>query len=892
MTRARQADDPAVVSRPCCKFGSQTTGPADHRTSGQGGLSMPVAEITRAETQQRARLLRVRCYDVALDLTGAAAGNGGPGVFGSVSVIRFDCAEPGASSFADLVAEAVHEITLNGVPVDPAAAWRHGRIALTGLAASNELRVVADCGYTSSGVGMHRSVDSADGKVYTYAKFEPAYARSVYACFEQPDLKAAVSFHVTAPAHWTVLSNQPAPEPVPGPAGGQAVWHFPATPRVPTYVTTVVAGEYHLVRGTHTTPAGHVIPLELACRASLAGHLDPDAVFGITAAGLDYYEGLFGTGYPFAKYGQVFVPGFSAGATEDAGCVLISEEFLFRSTVTDAMHQERAMVVLHEMAHMWFGDLVTMRWWDDLWLNESFAEFCAHLALAEATRFTDAWPVFAVGRKSWGYQQDQLPSTHPVAADAPTLSEATANFDGISYAKGASVLRQLAAYVGRDTFFTAIRGYFAAYGWANAALADFLGSVETAAGQNLDGWSKEWLETAGPNTLRAEFSTGADGAFTRFAIRQEAPERHPVLRSHRIAIGLYRRSADGLERTGLVQADIHGAETQIPELAGVPQPDLVLPNDGDLGYALIRFDPRSLATVRAAVGSVADPLARAVCWSAATDMVAQAELAVPAFLDMLAGGMPGESSVAMLAFLHAQAEQLMVQLADPRWVPAGKQQLAEAAAALLKSAAPGSDHQLAWAHLLGSTATSPGQLDLIGGLLEGSSSVPGLPVSVGLRWSLLQRLAAAGRAGEANIEAELASDPTDAGRRSAQACLAAMPDAGHKEAAWELLTSGRLDAESVIEIGRGFRLPEHAGLLAPYAKRYFTAVENLWAAGSGRMPALAAEMLFPHAAASPELLEQISRFLAAGPRNPGLARVLTERADVVRRALLSRALPV
>ncbi|HEY3957104.1 MAG TPA: aminopeptidase N [Streptosporangiaceae bacterium] len=868
---------------------------------------MPVAEITRAETQQRAQLLHVRSYDVALDLTPGPPGNGarsgndgpegnagspGPDVFGSVSVIRFDCAEPGASSFADLVAEAVHEITLNGVPVDPAA-WRHGRIALTGLAASNELRVVADCGYTSAGVGMHRSVDSADGKVYLYAKFEPAYARSVYACFEQPDLKATVSFHVTAPAHWTVLSNQPAPEPEPGP-DGQAVWHFPPTPRVPTYVTTVVAGDYHLVRGTHTTASGQQIPLELACRASLAGHLDPEPVFEITRTGLDYYAALFGTGYPFAKYGQVFVPGFSAGATEDAGCVLVSEEFLFRSTVTDAMHLERAMVILHEMAHMWFGDLVTMRWWDDLWLNESFAEFCAYLALDEATRFTDAWPVFAVGRKSWGYQQDRLPSTHPVAADAPTLSEATANFDGISYAKGAAVLRQLAAYVGRDTFFAAIRAYFAAHGWANATLADFLSSVEAASGQSLDGWSKEWLETAGPNTLCAEIATGADGAVTRFAIRQEAPEQHPVLRSHRIAVGLYQRTADGLARTGQLQADVHGAETELaglPELAGARQPDLVLLNDGDLGYTQVRFDPRSLATVCAAVGELPDPLSRAVCWNAAVDMVQQAELAMPAFLAMLAGGMRGESSVAMLAFLHGQAEQLMVQFADPRWVPTGRQQLAEAAVTLLESAAPGSDHQLAWAHLLGRTATSPGQLDLIGGLLEGSMSFPGLPVSVGLRWSLLLRLAAVGRAGEANIEAELAGDATDAGRRSAQACLAAMPDAGHKEAAWELLTGGRLDAESVTAIGRGFRLPEHAGLIAPYTGRYFAAMETIWAAGNGRMPTLITEMLFPHAAASAALLEQIGDFLAAAPRNLALARVLTERADIVRRALLSRALP-
>ena len=419
---------------------------------------MQVAEITRDETTQRAALLGVRSYDVELDLTG------GPETFRSTSVIAFDCAQPGAASYADLVAGRIHEITLNGVPLDPAAVYARGRIALTGLAARNELRVVADCAYASDGSGLIRSQDSADGRVYLSTQFEVAGARKVFTCFEQPDLKAEFTFHVGVPGSWIVLSNQPAPQPEPA-GDGRAVWHFPATPRISTYLTAVVAGEYYLVADSHTTPSGQVIPLSLACRRSLAEFLEPDEMFSITRAGLDYYTGLFGMDYPFAKYDQVFVTD-SAGAMENPGCVTISEQMLFRSKVTDTMRELRAEIVLHEMAHMWFGDLVTMKWWDDLWLNESFAEMCASQSSAEATRFADAWTTFCGGRKTWGYTQDQQPSTHPIAADAPTLSVAEANFDGISYAKGASVLKQLVAYLGRDNFFAGIRAYLAGHAWA------------------------------------------------------------------------------------------------------------------------------------------------------------------------------------------------------------------------------------------------------------------------------------------------------------------------------------------------------------------------------------------------------------------------------------------
>jgi aminopeptidase N len=846
---------------------------------------MPVAEITRAETSARSRLLHVDSYQVELDLT-----RGGE-VFGSTSRIRFGCAEPGASTYLDLVADRVHEITLNGNVVDPAAACTDGRITLSGLAAQNEVVVVADCRFSRDGTGLHRAVDPADGKVYCYTKFEPAYARGVYANFEQPDLKATFTTSVIVPGHWTVLANEPLAHSEPAARAGAVAWHFEPTPRLSTYLFAIAAGEYEVVRESHTTPSGQVIPLGLACRASLAGYLAAEEIFDVTRRGLDYYTALFSTPYPFAKYDQVFVPEYSVGATENAGCVVFTDQLLFRSRVTAALHELLAGVILHEMAHMWFGDLVTMKWWDDLWLNESFAEFSASLACTEATQYTGAWATFSSDRKAWGYRADQLPSTHPVAADVGTLTEAIANFDGISYAKGASVLRQLVARIGRDSFFAGIAAYFARFGYGNATLADWLAELEASSGQDLSGWSAAWLETAGPSTLRSEFESDADGNFTRFAVLQEAPGGHPALRPHRIAIGLYDRHDGGLTRTRQVLADIDGPRTELPELAGQPRPDLILLNDDDLTYAIIRFDDRSVATLTQAIGAMTDSLARAVCWTSVLDMVNKAELAVPGYVTMVAGGMAGEQSVAALQSLLENCWQVLQHLADPAWVASGQQLLAARAEALLRAAEPGSDHQLAWAQLLSWSATSAGELDLLAGLLDGQLEVAGLAVDSELRWALLRRLAAAGRAADDQIDAELSRDNSDTGQREAAACRAAIGDAAHKEAAWLLLTdAAEMNSGLLRSVAFAFHQPEQAGLLAPYAARYFDDLPRIWAAAGGHLKISMATALFPYTAASPALISQVDAFLAAEPREPALARVLTECRDTVERALRSRSL--
>ncbi len=510
------------------------------------------SNLTRDEAAARSALIKVASYHVDLDLTGSDE------VFASVSVVRFDCAEPGSASFIDLTAPAVREITLNGEPVG-LDAFDGDRITLEGLAASNVLRVAADCAYSRSGEGLHRFTDPADGRVYLYSDLETYDAHRVYTCFDQPDMKAAYELAVIAPADWIVVSNM-APESSIEDAAALR-WHFPPTPPLPTYITAVAAGPYHVVRDEHDG-----LPLGVFCRQSLAAYLDADEILEVTRQGFDFYHHSFGIKYPFEKYDQLFVPEFKEGAMENAGCVTILESYIFRSRVTDFAREARGETILHEMAHMWFGDLVTMRWWDDLWLNESFATWAGTLAQAEATRWTSAWTTFAQLYKSWAYRQDQLPSTHPIAADIPDIHAVEVNFDGITYAKGASVLKQLVAYVGRENFLDGVRKYFGAHAWGNATLADLLSALEQTSGRDLASWSAEWLQTAGVNTLRPSYSVDSDGRFTEFAVEQDGPGQSsaaPVAPDRDRPVRPDFRGEAGLSRRLRVETDVAGPRTVI-----------------------------------------------------------------------------------------------------------------------------------------------------------------------------------------------------------------------------------------------------------------------------------------------------------------------------------------
>jgi aminopeptidase N len=578
---------------------------------------MPGTNLTREEAQTRAGLLAIGSYTVDLDLTTSET------TFGSTTTIRFTCSEPGASTFADLVGAEVHEITLNGTAIDPAAAYVDSRIQLDGLAAENELVVRADCTYSRTGEGLHRFVDPADGRVYLYSQFEVPDARRVYATFEQPDLKSVFTFNVTAPEDWKVVSNAPTPEPValPGTDGvGKAIWRFPETKRMSTYITALVAGEYHEVQDVYAGKFGE-IPLGHYCRQSLVEFLDTEELVKLTKQGFAFFEEAFDFPYPFGKYDQLYVPEYNMGAMENAGCITLRDEYLPRSRQPRSFYEFRCSVILHEMAHMWFGDLVTMKWWDDLWLNESFAEWACYHAEVEATEFTDSWTGFANARKQTGYRQDQMPSTHPIAADNYDLRAVEVNFDMITYAKGASVLKQLVAWVGLDPFLAGLRQYFKDFAFDNSEFNDLLLALEKSSGRELQGWAQEWLQTAGVNTLTPAFELDADGNYASFSVVQTAHPDWPTLRRHRIAVGLYDwTETDGrrsLVRRDSIEVDVQGARTELAELVGRKQPDLLLLNDEDLTYAKIRLDERSLATAVGGLSAIDDSLARALCWGAA-----------------------------------------------------------------------------------------------------------------------------------------------------------------------------------------------------------------------------------------------------------------------------------
>ncbi|MEV4568937.1 aminopeptidase N [Nonomuraea sp. NPDC049419] len=835
--------------------------------------------LTRDEARERARLLTVESYDVALDLTE------GDERFESVTKVRFTSTAPGSSTFIDLHGAEVRRVTLNGEDLDVSAYDAgQGRFPLPSLAAANELVVDARCSYMRTGEGLHRFVDPVDQKVYLHSQFETADAHRMYACFDQPDLKAAFKLTVLAPGDWEVVSNAAAETVSDVPGQTAKRWEFPPTPVMSTYITALVAGPYHKVTSEHDG-----IPLGIYCRASLAEHLDADNILEVTRQGFDFFHRVFGVRYPFGKYDQLFVPEFNAGAMENAGCVTFLEDYVFRSRVTDAVVERRAETILHEMAHMWFGDLVTMRWWDDLWLNESFATYMSVLAQAEATRWGGgAWTTFANVEKAWAYRQDQLPSTHPISADIPDMQAVEVNFDGITYAKGASVLKQLVAYVGLDNFLAGVRDYFAEHAWGNTELKDLLDALERTSGRDLSAWSKEWLETSWVNTLRPEFEVSG-GRFTKFEVLQEAPADYPTLRSHRIAIGLYSLSGGTLTRTKRVELDVVGGRTEVAQLVGEEQPDLVLLNDDDLTYAKIRLDDASLRTlVDGGIAKITESLPRALCWSAAWDMTRDGEMPARDYVKLVVSGAATVTDITVLQAVLRQARQAVQQYADPAWQPEGLALLATELRALLGSAAPGSDHQLAFVQAFAGVATSGGDLDLIQGILDGASVPDGLAVDTDLRWTLLQALVSGGRCGEADIEAELRRDPTATGERSAATCRAAIPTAGAKAAAWERIVGGELANHIARATIGGFQDPHHIDLLAPYREKYFAEVGRIYKEWTFDQASTFAVGCFPSFLIEPATVEAAQRFLTEAQPPQALRRLILEGADGVGRALRNR----
>ncbi len=853
--------------------------------------------LTREEARERADLIDVRSCDVELDVTLDAA------TFPTCSTIRFTAARAGATTFVDFLGASVDSITLNGRTLDPAEHYDGARITLPGLDSENEAVIKATGRFMNTGEGLHRFVDPVDDQVYLYTQFEVADARRMFPVFDQPDLKTRFAFTVTAPAHWQVISCQPTP--VPTPAGERvlpgaataapvATWAFEPTPPLSSYVTALIAGPYEVVRDELTSRDGRVIPLGLFCRASLRPHLDPEALFELTKTGFVFYEAEFDLPFPFAKYDQIFTPEYNAGAMENVGAVTFNEMYVFRARETQSRIERRALTLLHELAHMWFGDLVTMRWWDDLWLNESFAEWASTTAQAEATSWTTAWTTFATAEKNWAYRQDQLSSTHPIVAPIRHLEDVEANFDGITYAKGASVLKQLVAYVGRDAFREGLRRYFRTHAWGNTTMADLLSELESASGRDLAAWSDAWLNTAGVNTLRADIEV-ADGLIASARLEQTATADLPTLRPHRLAIGFYDLASNGqgprLTRSERIEVDIDGATTLLPQLVGSPVPDVLLVNDDDLAYAKIRIDGRSLATLTSHPGAFTDSLPQALVLGAMWDMTRDAQLAAPDFVRYVLDCLPGEQDSTLVRVLLSQVESAARFYTSPQRRPATIELVTRRLRELVLASAPGSDAQLQFVTAFAGWASTSADLDLVEAILDERSEITGLAVDTEMRWTLLTSLAAGGRADEERIDAERQRDNTATGRERAARALAARPTAAAKEAAWAAAVEAPGLANQTIDAtAQGFSRAHDTQLLSPFVQRYHDALETVW---GDRTFAIAESIVlgfYPLSVADESLLEASQTWLDTHPGAPdALRRLVAENRDSVARALKAQA---
>jgi aminopeptidase N len=856
--------------------------------------------LTRDQAVERAALITVDSYQINLDVTD---GNGAPGerTFRSTTTVQFD-ALAGGDTVIDIAAETVRSATLNGHELDVSGYDESIGIPLRGLAGHNVVVVDADCRYSNTGEGLHHFVDPVDDETYLYSQFETADAKRMFACFDQPDLKATFDIRVNAPKHWRVVSNGACTDVTEN--GASAAHTFATTPRMSTYLVALIAGPYAVWEDAYTDEHGD-IPLGIYCRDSLAQHMDAERLFTQTKQGFGFYHKHFGLPYAFGKYDQLFVPEFNAGAMENAGAVTFLEDYVFRSKVTRASYERRAETVLHEMAHMWFGDLVTMTWWDDLWLNESFATFASVLCQSEATEFKEAWTTFATVEKSWAYRQDQLPSTHPIAAEIPDLAAVEVNFDGITYAKGASVLKQLVAYVGLEHFLAGLRDYFRTHAFGNATFDDLLSALVKASGRDLSNWGQQWLKTTGLNTLRPDFDVDTDGKFTRFGVTQSgAAPGAGETRVHRVAVGIYDSDvSDGsgkLVRVHREELDIDGPETEVPALVGVSRGKLILVNDDDLTYCSLRLDAESLRTALERIADIADPLPRTLVWSAAWEMTREAELRARDFVALVSGGIQAETEVGVAQRLLLQAQTALTSYAGPGWAREhGWPQYADRLLELARAAAPASDHQLAFVNTLCTSVLSARHVETLTALLDGDPAelgLAGVNVDTDLRWRIVSALAAAGAIdadGPATprIDAEAQRDPTAAGKRHSAQAAAARPQLDVKEKAFTTVveddTLANITARAIIA---GIAAPGQGELLKPFTARYFATIPGVWARRSSEVAQTVVIGLYPYWDISDAAITAADEFLTAPESEvpPALRRLVLEGQAAVKRALRAR----
>ena len=824
---------------------------------------MTSVNLTRSEAQARAALVTVEHYDVDLDITGEKQ-------FRSRTTVSFTAKEDG-STFIDLRGDSA-TATLDGEAIDFEYDPTYG-IPLELKKGAHVLEVDALITYSRTGEGLHRFVDPADNQPYLYTQFETADAKRVFACFDQPNLKATYSLSFTAPSDWTIITN--------GPVEFDGTrWHCEIDYPLSTYLVALCAGPYYRVsdvwEGSLTEhPEGQpaqelTVPLGIYCRQSLKDSLDAERLFTETKQGFDFYHRNFGYAYPFGKYDQIFVPEFNAGAMENAGCVTIRDEYVFTSPATHYKYERRADTILHELAHMWFGDLVTMEWWDDLWLNESFATWSAAISQAEETQYDTAWVTFANVEKSWAYQQDQLPTTHPISTDASDIETVEQNFDGITYAKGASTLKQLQSYVGRENFLAGVRRHFTAHAFSNATFSDLLRHLEEASGRDLSFWAQQWLKTTGVNTVKPAF-TVEDGKYVSFSVEQSGD----TLRTHRLAVGLYNLVDGAVTRVRREELDIDGASTSVDALIGAEKADFVLVNDDDLTYALIEFDEDSLTFAIENIDKFVDPMARTLCWSAAWEMTRGGTMRARDFVALVARGASAETELAVLERILIQAVSAQRQYADPAWAASDE----TLAAALLGGAQnPDAQRSLIFTQALTSLELSDAARSYLQGLLADSEDQ-------GLRWKALAALAAAGDDMEDAVTSELERDNSALGVQGAIRARAAVNTPENKRAVYDEIVAGDLGNRELESKLAGLTSPGSEALL-PTAEFYDVA-EKIWGAQSSEVAQTTVSGLFPRWDVTEEGLKRADEFLARELPG-GLRRSVTEDRDRVARALRNR----